>query len=284
MGVKADQANLSVHLRRQVAILQGRLDRTAAALEAAPTPAAIHATRVAARRLRALLQGYSRELDSNGRKQYRRELKELTSALAPAREAEVARRLIRRLTGDRGANGGGDFRALYELARRRSESEMGALHAAMADTAWRKRLIRLRQLSELPSLVKENTQTAADAKRRLVKQRRRRLRAALDDAGSNPEKLHRIRLKIKAMRYLLEGILSKSSIEKDREMRRLREIQNCLGDLHDGENLVKALRVAEPTHRMAALLLREKLERRKHRQVQAFKKHRKALNRLWDDT
>jgi CHAD domain-containing protein len=283
MDTKVDKMHLSVRLRRQVAILHGGLDRAAAALEAAPTPAAIHATRVAARRLRVLLQTYSQELNSKRRKQYRRELKELTSTLAPAREAEVARRLILRLTGNRRADRRGDCCALYESAQRRCESEVGALRAAMADTAWRQRLMQLRRLSEAPSLVRENSQTAAKAMQRLVKQRRRRLRAALSDAGSNPEKLHRIRLKIKAMRYLLEACLSKNAIEKDRELRRLRRIQNCLGDLHDGENLIKALRT-ERTHRMAALLLREKLERRKHRQLQAFKKQRKALTRLWDST
>lgn len=95
------KARLSARLRHQLGVLQGRLERAAAALAAAPVPAAIHKTRVAARRLRVLLRAYSRELDSKERKRYLRELEGLTSDLEPAREADVAKGLILRLARDR---------------------------------------------------------------------------------------------------------------------------------------------------------------------------------------
>lgn len=274
---------LSERLRRQLGTLQGRLERAAVALADAPTPAAIHKTRVAARRLRVLLHAYSRELDSKERKRYLRELEELTGDLEPAREADVAQGLIRRLARDRSGGIDGHSRALYERARRRYQVEVDALRAIMVREAWRQRLEDLRRLSEVSSLVRDNDKSAVTVMHHLVKRRRRRLRAALAEAGNSPARLHRIRLKIKAMRYLLEGSLAKNVMAKDRELRKLRQIQNCLGDLHDEENLIKALRT-ERTHRLAALLLREKLERRKHRKLQAFKRHRKQLTRLWTDS
>lgn len=269
----------SVRLRNQVAGLQHALNRAAATLAAAPSPAAIHGTRVAARRLRVLLNAYAQELDSKARKRYRRELKKLADDLEPAREADVARRLLLALA----RNGGGDSgasRVLCERAARRCESTAAALRATLAAAAWRRRLAQLRQLSALSSLVKENDDSAATVTHRLEKRHRRRLRAALSDAGSNPAKLHRIRLKIKSMRYLLEACLLRSAIENNEELKRLRQIQNCLGEIHDAENVRKTLRAGQ-TDRKTAHEFRERLKNWKGRRLRAFKKCRKALIRLW---
>jgi CHAD domain-containing protein len=272
---------LSIRLRRQVALLRRRLDRAAAALMAAATPAAIHGTRVAARRLRVLLQAYSRELDSEARKRCRRELEELTSDLEPAREADVARRIILRLARNRDGHIDGDSRALFVRAVRRYESEVKALRAITAGAHWRQRLTDLRRLFALSTLVRENESPAVSEMRRLVKRRRRRLRRVLASAGKNPARLHRIRLKIKAMRYLLEGRPSKSAMAENAELNLLRQLQNCLGDMHDEENVLETLR-AERKDRAAARKVCRKLELQKGRQLHVFKKHCKALTQLWD--
>ncbi|MGC1523251.1 MAG: CHAD domain-containing protein [Steroidobacteraceae bacterium] len=260
-------------------MLQHGLDRAAATLAAAPSPAAIHRTRVAARRLRVLLNVHARTLESKARKRYRRELKKLADDLEPAREADVARRLLlalaRNSSGDVGAS-----RGLCERAVRRCESTAAALRETLAGAAWRRRLAQLQQLSVLTSLAKENDDSAATVTHRLVTRYRRRLRSALSDAGSNPAKLHRIRLKIKSMRYLLEACLPRSAIEKNEELKRLRRIQNCLGDIHDAENVRKTLR-AERTDRKTAHEFRERLKNRKGRRLRDFKKDREALTRLW---
>jgi CHAD domain-containing protein len=64
------------------------------------------------------------------------------------------------------------------------------------------------------------------------------------------------------------------------EIKLLRQLQNCLGDMHDGENVLKALR-KERRDRETVCNLCEKLKAQKCRQLHAFKKHRKALTRLW---
>jgi CHAD domain-containing protein len=270
----------SVRLRHQVAVLQHGLDRAAAALAVAPSSAAIHGARVAARRLRVLLSAHARELESKARKRYRRELKELAGDLEPAREADVARRLLLELA----RNGSGDIdgasRGLCERAVRRYESKTASLRATMAGASWRQRLRHLQQLSVFSSLVKENDVSAATATHRLMKRHRRRLRMALDNAGNRPSKLHRVRLKIKAMRYLLETCLPKSAIENNEELELLRQIQNCLGDIHDAENVSETLRAVR-TNRKTAREFRERLKNWKGRRLRDFKKCRIALARLW---
>jgi hypothetical protein len=131
---------------------------------AAPTPAAIHGSRVAARRLRVLLQAYSRELDSEARKRCRRELEELTSDLEPAREADVAQRIILRLARNRNGHIDGDSRALLERAVRRHESEVETLRAITAGAHWQQRLTDLRQLFALSTLAREKRRDRAAAR------------------------------------------------------------------------------------------------------------------------
>jgi triphosphatase len=278
---KHDHTSLSVRLRRQVAVLQHRLDQAAAALAAAVTPTAVHNTRVAARRLRVFLHACRKELDPEGVKRYRRELKTLTRDLEAAREAHVARLAIGQLTRNRHGNINGGSRALHERAVKRYESARYALRLTTAEDPWRQRLTDLRQLSALSSLVKENGVLAVRAMDRLIERRRRRLRDALGRVGRSPKKLHGIRLKVKAMRYFLEGCLSKSAIAKNTELKRLRQIQNCLGDMHDEENLLKSLR-AEQRHGDAARDICEKLRARKSRHFRTYRRYRKGLMRLWN--
>lgn len=163
---------------------------------------------------------------------------------------------------------------------KRYESEIAGLRARTAGVQWRRRLTDLRRIAAPSSLVKKYENPAVSVMHRLVKRRRRRLAEAFADAGSSPARLHRIRLKIKALRYLLEGRLPKSGMAKNTELKLLRQIQHCLGDMHDEENVLKTLR-AERTDVEAARNLGEKLKLQKRRQLHDFKKLREALTRLW---
>ena len=83
------------------------------------------------------------------------------------------------------------------------------------------------------------------------------------------------------MRYILEGCLSNSAIVRNSELKCLRQLQTCLGNMHDEENLSKTLR-AEQRHHEAARDIAEKIKARKSRHHRAFKGYRKDLMRLWD--
>jgi CHAD domain-containing protein len=273
--------SLNVQLRHQLQDLHRNLDQSAAALNFAVTPTAIHKTRVAARRLRVLLHAYRREFDSNEAKRFRRELKLLTRDLEAAREADVTRHVIAQVAKTRDGTIGRNSRALHRRAVKQCAAVLRSLRLTIAAAPWQQRLRDLRQLAGLSSLVKENRALAAKVMDRVVKRRRRRLRDALGRAGRRAKRFHKIRLKVKAMRYLLESGLPKTAIATSLELKRLRQIQTCLGDMHDEENVLKSLG-AEPTHREAARELCKKLKTRKGRHIHAFKGHRKELMRIWE--
>ena len=275
-----DRTSLSVELRRQVQILHRQLDQAAGALTAAVTPTAIHNTRVAARRLRVLLHAYEREFDSKEARRFRRKLKSLARDLAAARDADVMRLVIAQVARNRRGTIGRNSRALYLRALKRHATALHGLRLTIAAAPWQQRLRDLRQLAALSSLVKGSGALAATATDRLVKRRRRRLCGALDRGGWTPKRLHKIRLKVKAMRYLLEGCLSKSAIGASLELKRLRQIQGCLGEMHDEENVLKSL-CAGLRHVEAVREVCKKLKTRKGRHIHAFKGHRKALMRIW---
>ncbi len=272
--------SLSVYLRREVQALHGRVDHAAAALARSVTPSGVHDTRVAARRLRVLLQVYRAAFDPAAAKAFKRALARLTYDLEPAREADVARRAIEYLTRHPHRPAARQSRALREQTAREYASSVARLRLIVAAAPWQRRMLGLRRLSLLPSLVKEIDAAAMPETSRLVKRRRRRLREALRHAGKDPKRLHRIRLKIKSLRYLLESCLSKTAIARNAELRHLRQLQGCLGDLHDEENLLAALR-NDRTRRDATRLLCDGLQAREKRHLHEFKNHRKHLLQLW---
>lgn len=275
--------SLSVHLRHEVEVLHHRVEHAAAALTISVTPSAVHNTRVAARRLRVFLQAYRGEFDSAAAKQFKRALVRLTQDLEAAREADVTRRAIVQLTRSPHTIVARQSRALRERAAREYTLSVARLRLTVAAAPWQQRLIHLRRLSMLSSLVKENDALAVTVTNRLVKRRRQRLRDSLHHVGKSPKRLHRIRLKVKALRYLLEDCLSRTAIARNTELKRLRQLQDCLGELHDEENLLKTLR-ADQTRRHAARVMCDGLEAKQKQHLHDFKSHRRELLQLWHRT
>jgi CHAD domain-containing protein len=277
---RSDATSLSARLRERVIALQHVLDRTAAALRSKATPENIHAVRVAARRLRALLHAFRRELDSRSVKQYRRELKALTHDLEVAREAHVTRCAIAQLAKEGGASTRIEAGALHERVADEYVSALQRLRSRVAAASWRRRLSKLQRLSMRASLVPVNDEPAAIAIIRRVDRARRRLRLALRHAGKDPKRLHRLRLKVKQVRYLLENSGVKTPLAVESELKGLQRLQDCLGDMHDEENLRDSLRARRMPRRATRNII-EELECRKHGRLEEFKKCRKDLMKRW---
>ena len=125
----------------------------------------------------------------------------------------------------------------YRWARQRLRSRLAA-------ASWQRRLSSLRRLSMRASLVPVNDEPAATAIVRRVNHARQRLRLALRHAGKTTGRLHRLRLKVKRARYLMEDGGVKGPPAAAAELRGLRRLQDCLGDLHDEESLRESQRAA----------------------------------------
>ncbi len=204
-------------------------------------------------------------------------LKALTCDLEPSREADVRRRKLADLAGEVGVDA-----ALMQDVRERAESDYARavrrLRSRMALQSWRRRLTQLRELSVRPVLVQENAEPATAASDRVVKHHRQKLLSALRSADTKPKKLHRARLKVKVLRYLLEHGLPEG--RADAELKLLRRLQDCLGELHDNDNVLTALR---ERHRRRDGMpdLCSRLEAHKSRNLQSFKKQKRLLLRWW---
>ena len=278
----SDATSLSARLRERIIALQHALDRTAAALRSRATPTRIHRVRVAARRLRELLHAFRPELDSRSVKQYRRELKALSHDLEVVREADVTRCAIAQLAKEGGSNIRSEAEALQERAADEYLSALQRLRSRAAGAAWRRRLSNLQRLSMRASLAPLNDEPAAIAITRRANRARRRLRLALCHAGGKAKRLHRLRLKVKRIRYLLEDSGEKTPLATDLELKTLRRLQDCLGDMHDEEILRESLRARRMLRRATRSII-EELERRKHGRFKEFKKCRKDLMNRWRD-
>ena len=161
-------------------------------------------------------------------------------------------------------------------------SALQHLRSRVAAASWRRRLSNLQRLSMRASLVPVNDEPAAIAIIRRVNRARRRLRFALRHAGKNAKRLHRLRLKVKQVRYLLEDSGVKTPLDAESELKGLQRLQDCLGDMHDEENLRESLRARRMPRRATRSII-EELERRKHGRFKEFKKCRQDLMKRWRD-
>jgi CHAD domain-containing protein len=152
----------------------------------------------------------------------------------------------------------------------------------MAAASWRRRLSSLRRLSMRPSLVPPNDEPASMIIMRRVNRVRRRLLLALRDAGRNPKGLHRLRLKVKQARYVLAASGATPTLSAELELKALQHLQDCLGDMHDEENLRQSLR-ARRMPRRATRSIVEELERRKDARFKEFRKFRNEMLERWRD-
>jgi CHAD domain-containing protein len=131
-------------------------------------------------------------------------------------------------------------RILLESATQRTRTRRELRHL-VTTTSWKQRLSQLQQDSN-EQLVRAPSDASLLIVRDVLAHRQRRLRQALRRIGRNPRKLHRLRLSIKATRYLDEDFGPMMTMSPDQELKSLRRLQNRLGEYHDNWRLKKWLR------------------------------------------
>lgn len=222
---------------------------------------AIHQMRVGLRRLRAAISLFDKVLPNAGTARIKTELKWLTDQLAPAREIDVflkerVRPAVLESKLKRGA------RAIdFQFTAKRSAAFKNA-RRAVETSRFRRLLIEVLEWLETRRAARnENAQTpigefAADVLGRGIKKVRKQGRY-LD--GLSPEARHKLRIKIKKVRYAVEFF---QSLYADKERKQLAElaahlkkIQSALGALNDAivhEEMAKeAALTASPQNRRA---------------------------------
>jgi CHAD domain-containing protein len=250
-------------------------------------PEELHQTRVATRRLRAVLRAARPLLDEAWAESLRAELSWLGSALGPVRDLDV---LLERLRGEVGELEAAERRAagrFLELLEGERASAREAMLEAMASARYAELLTRLEAAAVALPARAEETSLEDIAAREF-----RKLRKAVRSLPPQPtdEELHTVRIRGKRARYaaeLAEGVVGKPA---RRVVKYAKRLQDVIGEHQDAvvaEERIRGLlgRVDSARAHFAAgqLVERERERRRDARAAfpQAWSQLKKSGKRAW---
>ncbi len=269
--INLTRGTVSAALGGYVRHMQHSLDRKLDALARSVTPASVHACRTQTRRLRALLRIFKRAFRPALLARYQIALRHLTRDLGTVRDADVEQEVISRLAQDQ---------SLLALAAHRRSRAVRELEAKMRDEAWRRRVEGLRRAASDPKLIVESGLPMAAVTARIVARRRRRLRRQLRAGKRSPRALHKIRLKVKSLRYLLECCASDQAVVA--ELKQLRVLQDRLGEFHDEWCLQRGL-AHDPRYLRASVDICARLKARRAKLLHDIEKNQIRLLRIWEE-
>lgn len=229
------QALLDLPVERALRrLVRRQLAAAARALERARNPRehkGLHAFRVAIRRLRSLLRSYRPWLGRAAGRKARRRLRELARSTNAARDAHVQ---LTWLAGEAATLEPEDRPGFAwmrtRLRRRQRDANRGAARRLGDDFGRAARLLE-RRLGELEdsngipfrAVFGEVFEPAAN---------KFRMRLAAIAGSGDYRNIHRTRIQVKRLRYLVEPL--RNAVEAARAIdKRLRKLQQLLGELHD---------------------------------------------------
>ena len=245
-GATVNQSLLDMPVERALRRLVRRQVATAArGLERARNPGdhkGLHAFRVAIRRLRSLLRAYQPWLGRAAGNKPRRRLRELTRTTNAARDAHVQ---LTWLAAEAPSLDREDRAGVAWMRKKLRSRQRGMTRAAVAqlglDFARATRLLDRRlgkpkDLDECPfrSAFGELLEPAAD---------KFRMRLAANEGPGDDKSIHRTRIQVKRLRYLVEP-LRNASEEARAVDKRLRKLQKLLGEMHDTQVIETELAAA----------------------------------------
>jgi CHAD domain-containing protein len=249
-----------------VALLRQRLVSLLTAMPAAQAgdEMSVHQARVASRRLREALPVLGTRADAQALDRADRRVRRITRALGPVRELDVTLLLLAELEG----KGAAPARAISRV------------RTAVIDERQHRRLAMLEEIkpSRLEKLRKRLVQVAAPERRASgsasalgeasaqAALRARKLRVAIERAGGLylADRLHRVRIEAKKLRYALEIQRELMRSRSTSHLNRLKHQQDLLGRMHDLEILIdrtRGVQASLPPRNRRAMVELDKLIR-----------------------
>jgi CHAD domain-containing protein len=239
-------------IQEKLNLLQESLQLHLGALSSNLTTERIHQARISIRRSRVALRAMKHQLVSF-RRPFLLALREFASDLEQAREADARMALVSKLIAENSlAHRRKASRLLTLLAAQRTDSRE-QLRKLVTSAHWKRRLARLSRNWRMREITKPNEAPLLLIRDNLER-RQRRLHRDLGHVSRKPRKLHRLRLRIKEVRYLDELFGSLLTSSSDRQLESVRQLQNRLGEFHDNWRLKKWLRAQSNCHSIAAKL------------------------------
>lgn len=279
MYSNSHEITASVALSRCMRQMQRSLERKLYALSDGVAPATVHGCRTQARRLRAFLRTFRHAFNAAELTRYENALRRLTRDLGPPRNADVAQQIIGRLAEDQCIPREDGLQELQAIAAHARTRAVWDLKARMIGKAWLRRLERLRRAASNPALIVESQVPMAVMTARVLRRRRRRLRRQLRANKRSPKALHRLRLKVKTLRYVLECVAPQDAAVRA-EMKQLRLLQDYLGEFHD-EWILRQRLARQRRYFRATIDIRSRLLGHRDQLLHSIEKHRDHLLRIW---
>ena len=227
-----------------VALLRQRLVSLLTAMPAAQAgdEISVHLARVASRRLREALPVLGTRADAQALNRADRRVRRITRALGPVRELDVTLLLLAELEG----NGAAPARAISRV-RTAVIEERQHRRRAMLEEIKPSRLDKLRKRLVQVAAPDRRGNASGNALAEAAAQaslRAKRLRVAIERAGGLylADRLHRVRIEAKKLRYALEIQRELTRSRSTAQLNRLKHQQDLLGRMHDLEILIDRTR------------------------------------------
>ena len=246
------------HSALSVALLRQRLVSLLRAMPAAQEgdETSVHQARVASRRLREALPVLGTAADEAALDRAGKRVRRITRALGPVRELDVTLSLLAELETKGAAPKRGIARlkkAVTEERQKRRKAMLEEIKPSRLEKL-RKRLVKV----AAPETRKVQTRTAMHEAQLQASVRAERLRDAIDEAGSIylADRLHRVRIEAKKLRYALEIQRELTHSRATARLNRLKQQQDLLGRMHDLEVLIERTREVQaslPGHNRRAM-------------------------------
>jgi CHAD domain-containing protein len=222
-------------LRAELTVQTATLVANDAGIRLGLGPEPLHLTRVAARRIRSALRVFRPLLDRAWSNRLRADLEWLGNVLGAARDADV---LVQRLRA-RAATLDGPLapqRArLIAALHEGSDAKYKSVRRALKAPRYARLLERLVLAAAHPRLTRDGTVAARDAAPELIAKPWRDLKSAVKKTKRRPTdaELHRLRIRVRRVRYVAEAAAHVLGPDMIRFARRLTRLQDILGEQHD---------------------------------------------------
>jgi CHAD domain-containing protein len=210
-----------------------RVGLAVTAARANPGPANLHALRIDVRRMRAILRALEGELHPRLLAGIQFDLKNLTRETGPVREADVRRTLLIPVIRDSQALPVALKRDSGTLLEQMRLDARLAMRARMRDPIWTARIERIGAAARDPDLIAWLTRPVAELVAGIVRRELTDLRRRMARRRFGPGRLHRLRRRIRDVRYAVEGLLPIAHRQAAPLAATLQQVQTLLGDAHD---------------------------------------------------
>lgn len=242
------------------------------------SPAAVHRTRVAARRLRSLAAAIPGLRDSRAQIRCIRDLRALAHELAPVREADVLREGLLEALKEFASETPSARRHVAVLLEQERAATRRALRPHTQSLVWSERLERLDQSVRELQRQLERTHDDQGLARSMLLESAQALAIARREEDGSASQLHRLRVQAKAYRYVVEVLAKSLALDSERLAKPARTVQQAVGRYLDARFARKWV----ARHReLLAEPLRSDLDRHLRRKEQrAFEESRRALRKI----